>query len=224
MASKHARTVAMTRVGEWRRNRNSFWRAYKPPSQHCPFTARAIAIAQHFNSKLNSYAAAPAQQQPAADQPTADQPTAAPASANQQPEQPAPPFIGDITYTAIHAPPSLRSVLPSPKWATRLLDRTASPQPCSTEPSLRQLPPTPPGHGNPENSQEPLPSTKDATTAIAQGLHALYARISATGSVPVQWRTTLLVPIYKGKGQGRDLQLQAAVHANGRLPAVEQHH
>ncbi len=73
------------------------------------------------------------------------------------------------------------------------------------KPSLRQLPPTPPGHGNPENSQEPLPSTKDATAAIAQGLHALYARISATGSVPVQWRTTLLVPIYKGKGQAAEI-------------------
>jgi exonuclease III len=192
MARKHARAVAMARVAEWRRNRNSFWRAYKPPSQHCPFTARAIA--QHFNSKLNSYAAAPAQQLPAAGQP------AAPSAAQQQPEQPAPPSIGNITSTC----PTIAEIRAA---ITKMGNTSAGPDGIPSallKPSLQQLPPMPPG-SNLESTQEPLPSTKDATEAIAQGLHALYSRISAAGSVPVQWRTTLLVPIYKGKGQAADI-------------------
>jgi hypothetical protein len=87
MARKHARTVAMTRVAEWRRNRNSFWRAYKPPSQHCPFTARAIA--QHFNSKLNSRTSTATQphQQQTSQQQTSQQQTSQQQTSQQHQHQ-----------------------------------------------------------------------------------------------------------------------------------------
>jgi exonuclease III len=191
LVRKHRLAVAMQRVADWQRNRNSFWRAYKPPSQHCPFTARAIA--QHFSSKLNSFQPAPAQPaqpaQPAASQPSTPAPT-----------------IGDITSSCPTIPEISAAI-------TKMDNTSAGPDGIPSallKPNLPP-PPTPPTspdaatHTNPDNTQDPLPTTKDAIAKIAQGLHLLYSRISATGQVPEQWRTALLVPIYKGKGQAADI-------------------
>ena len=40
---------------------------------------------------------------------------------------------------------------------------------------------------------------------LAQGLHSIFERISATGQVPQQWRAAVLVPIYKDKGDMADV-------------------
>ena len=45
--------VALERARQWRVDRNSFWRWYRPNGPSCPFTAKAIAEA--FGAKLNSY-------------------------------------------------------------------------------------------------------------------------------------------------------------------------
>ena len=49
--------VALERARQWRVDRNSFWRWYRPNGPTCPFTAKAIAEA--FGAKLNSYKGAP---------------------------------------------------------------------------------------------------------------------------------------------------------------------
>jgi hypothetical protein len=41
-------------MAAWRRDRNLFWRIYKPHSKGCPFTAKAMA--RFFSGKMNSYA------------------------------------------------------------------------------------------------------------------------------------------------------------------------
>ena len=50
-----------------------------------------------------------------------------------------------------------------------------------------------------------LPRAEDAVHAIAQGLHKLYSCIASSGRVPEQWRTALLVPIYKSRDQAADV-------------------
>ncbi len=191
LVRKHRLALAMQRIAEWQRNRNSFWRSYKPPSQHCPFTAKAIAL--HFSSKLNSFSAAPA---------TTAAPPAAPTEAGQHAAPNFPP-IGDITSSC----PTIAEIIAA---IVKMDDTAAGPDGSPSalfKPTLPSPPPTPPEEPTPAepSSQEAMPTSKDATAAIAEGLHLLYSCISSTGQVPQQWRTTLLVPIYKGKGQAADI-------------------
>jgi hypothetical protein len=45
----------------------------------------------------------------------------------------------------------------------------------------------------------------NANASIAAGLHAVFERVNATTAVPDSWRTAILVPIYKGRGDQADI-------------------
>ncbi len=57
-----------------------------------------------------------------------------------------------------------------------------------------------------EREQDDDSSGKDAATLIAGAMHFVFQSISSWTSamVPEQWHTSLLMPIYKGKGQLAD--------------------
>ncbi len=51
LVRQHRVGVALERARQWRKDRNSFWRWYRPNGARCPFTAKTIAEA--FGTKLN---------------------------------------------------------------------------------------------------------------------------------------------------------------------------
>ncbi len=175
---KHKAVHAKQQALAWRKNRNSFWRWYKPNGTHCPFSARTIA--EHFNRKLNSFPGAPA----------------APSFPNEQGQQEA---LGDITSAAPSVPEIVAAIKRMDSVAagadglpTALYKPSLSPSADDQAPAA-----TP--------SQEEQSSGEQAVANIAEGLHLIYAAISATRRVPLEWRTALLIPIYKGKGQLAEL-------------------
>ena len=189
LSRQHKLAAALQQAALWRQNRNAFWRAYKPPGQDCPLSPAAIAA--HFDSKLNGYPAAP--------------PTD-PATAPAQPPPTA--TIGDITSPS----PSIAEITSALKKMGKTAAGPDGIPAALLKPTLPRAPPCPP-QPQPDapppddttDTEAPPPRTQDAIAAVAQGLHKLYSCISSSGRVPEQWRTALLVPIYKGRGQAADV-------------------
>jgi hypothetical protein len=87
---------------------------------------------------------------------------------------------------ALAGDPSLARLLPA---AERAGDQPEQPQP----------------GGNPAPAPDAVACPINATAYIAAGLHAVFERVSAARAVPDSWRTAVLVPIYKGKGDQADI-------------------
>ncbi len=173
---KHRAAHAKQQALAWRGDRNSFWRWYKPNGAQCPFTPRAVA--EHFNKKLNSFPGAPA------------------APCNEQHIRA---DLGDVTSAA----PSLPEIVAAIK---RMDSVAAGADGFPTALYKPSLPPTPadqPVAASPPQEQQT--SAAQAIANIAEGLQLVYAAISTSGQVPLEWRTALLIPIYKGKGQLAEL-------------------
>ena len=155
----------------WRLNKTAFWQAYKPHGRRCPL--QSAGIAAHFDSKRNSYPAAP------------------PSDPDITPAQPASATtIGDgITSTSppqiIAAINKMGKTAAGPGGIPSSLIKPALPkaQACPPHPQLEAAPPA-----GATDTDKPLPRTKDAIYLTAQGLHKLYTCISSSGPVPEQWR------------------------------------
>lgn len=180
LVRKHRAAHARQQAQAWRKDRNSFWRWYRPNGTHCPFSPHKIA--EHFKQKLNGFAGAPAQQQ----QPT---PPAQPASQ-----------LGDVTSQAPTAADicaaiaSMRSTAAGADGIPVALLRPS-------------LPPPPPAAGTQSDAADEPPATaKSAISNIAAALQLVYDAVGKDRQVPKQWSTALLMPIYKGKGQLSNLE------------------
>jgi hypothetical protein len=168
--------VARERARQWRKDRNSFWRWYRPNGPHCPFTAKTIAEA--FGTKLNSYKGAPTQE---------TQHVAGGTGAQF-----------DISSECPTAPEVAAAIM-------RMDSKAAGADGIPTallKPSLPPLLGTEREQG--DGSTQSLPSDKDAAIQIADAMHVVFQSISSSAMVPEQWHTALLMPIYKGKGQLAD--------------------
>jgi hypothetical protein len=169
--------VALERARQWRADRNSFWRWYRPNGPRCPFTAKSIAEA--FGTKLNSYKGAPTQE--------------------AQHDAAGTGVEFDITSECPTAPEVAAAILQMDSKAagadgipTALLKPSLPPLLGAAE------------REQGDGSTQSLPSAKDAATQIADALHVVIQSISSSALVPEQWHTALLMPIYKGKGQLAD--------------------
>ena len=174
---KHKATVAMEQAQLWRKDRNAFWRSYKPHTTTCPFKPQQLA--EHFNAKMNSPAAPPRQMEPST--PTTTQQAACTAI--------------DITTS----PPSLADVLIALK---KMSTSSAGIDGIPSALLKPYLPPPPPPTGDPTPLAPPPP---DATAVIAGKLQSIYKSISQMGCVPQQWQMAVLAPIYKEKGDPGDI-------------------
>lgn len=177
LVRKHRAATAIEQAKLWRKDRSGFWRWYRPNGTHSPFSAQAIAEA--FSKKLNSYAAAPSQQ---------------PVQQSSQLAR------FDITSEC----PSTAEI----HAAIMRMDSKAAGTDGVPTALLKPALPAQPEDDNTQMeapaSQQP-PSSKEAISSIAEALHIIYRKISDTASVPEQWHTALLMPIYKGKGQLSDI-------------------
>lgn len=175
---QHNSAAARQKALLWKRNKNSFWRWYKPNGSHCPFPAKVVA--DHFQQKLNSYAGAP------------------PSTTQQEQQQHLTGQI-DIIGDSISVAEIITAIMASSSTAAGIDGiPTALIKPT--------LPPLPPGmHEQECPSQAAQPHSKDAVANIAEALHLVYDVISKTGKIPTEWQTALLIPIYKGKGQLADI-------------------
>ena len=172
---RHRAEHAKEQLQKWKLNRNQFWRSYRPHSSPCPFSPSTIA--RHFNTKMNSYQPAPAPATPA----------------EQLPAQQAIditsecPTVADIAAAIKHSSSTSAGIDGIP---TALLHPVPIPQPAD------------------DLANAALGSTTsnaDALLSTAAGLHAVFQRISSTGAIPQQWRSAVLVPIYKNKGDRSDI-------------------
>jgi hypothetical protein len=176
LVRKHRAAAAIEQAKQWRKDRSSFWRWYRPNGTRCPFSAQAIA--QEFSKKLNSHTAAPGQ--------PPDQHT-------HRPEF-------DIT-----------SECPSPAEIQAAISGMDSKAAGTDGIPTALLKPSLPAQQNDANTQaeeaasDQPASAQDAINSIAEALHIIYNKISSTATVPEQWHTALLMPIYKGKGQLADI-------------------
>ena len=169
---KHRLEVGMQRVAEWRRDRNAFWRRYKRPGSHCPFTPHEVA--EHFRVKMNSYAAP----SPRA---TRD------AGPDRDPI--------DVTSECPKQHEISNAIL-GMQGAAAGIDGIplALLKPWTNAKSDRE-----------DEEANPFAALLACVTRITAALHVVFKSISAVGTVPAAWRSALLAPIHKGKGELADM-------------------
>jgi hypothetical protein len=169
---------AKAHLAAWRRDRNLFWRNYKPHSKACPFAAKAMA--RFFSSKMNSTA-------------SPDRPADASVAPEPAPE-PAPAPV-DVTQAA----PSVAEIVAAIK---NMHSRAAGVDGILTALFKPWAPHTDDKSGE-DDTDTGRGTAADAVTQISVGtvgLSLVFDRISASATVPTEWSTGLLSPIYKNKG------------------------
>jgi hypothetical protein len=187
LVRKHRFEQAKAHLATWRRDRNLFWRNYKPHGKGCPFTAKAMA--RFFKSKMNSYASpAPG------DATVAPEPAPVPASTPTRAHTETP---VDVTQTA----PSVAEII------TAIKNMHSVAAGVDGIPTALFKPWAPHSDGDSSEDEDGTgPGTAaDAVAQIAAGLSHVFDRISGSSTVPTEWSTGLLSPIYKNKGDLADI-------------------
>jgi exonuclease III len=168
---KHRLEVGKQRLAEWRWDRNAFWRQYKRPGAHCPFTPHEVAA--HFRAKMNSYAAPSSQTTPArVDREQIDVSSECPKKYE----------ISNAILSMNGAAAGIDGIplaLLKPWSAAK--DQGAN------------------------EAANPYQVLLACVSQVAAALHAVFRSVSATGTVPTEWRSALLAPIHKGKGELSDI-------------------
>jgi hypothetical protein len=173
LVRKYRAAAAIEQAKQWRKDRNSFWRWYRPNGTRCPFSAQAIA--QEFSRKLNSHSAAPGQ--------PSERQHLHRANIDVTSECPSPAEI-QAAISSMDSKAAGTDGIP-----TALLKPALPAQPNDPDTQAEDA------------ASDQMPSAQDAISSIADALHIIYSKISGTAAVPEQWHTALLMPIYKGKGQ-----------------------
>jgi hypothetical protein len=166
------------KIHEWQHDRNSFWKGYRSKPLQSPFDAQTMAA--HFQQKMNGYAApsstARATQRPQDIDVTADCPTV-------------PEIIAAIRK--MHSEAAGVDGIPTdlfkpyaPQQTEELDSETAA---AGTVPASQ------------------FPSQSNSVAHVAAALHTVFKRISESASVPTEWRTAMLSPLYKSKGDLEDV-------------------
>jgi hypothetical protein len=182
LVRKHRLEVGLQKLQEWRTDRNAFWRNYKKPGSHCPFSPQEAA--EHFEAKMNSYAA------PSGGEPLTGQPARA----------------IDITS----ASPSLEEItaaVRSMKGSAAGIDGIPLTmlKPWVVDNSITTTGPDGASALNEHAAQAALARQQACIAQVAAALHAVFQCTGSAESVPIEWRTALLAPIYKGKGELQEL-------------------
>ena len=179
LVRKHKATVGRERLAMWRTDKRSFWRSYKPRASRSPFSPAFVA--QHFCTKMNSYQAPPDRQRQAIRPQDIDVTSSCPS---------VPAIIAAIKAMDSHAAGTdgIPTALFKP-WVASL------PRQRGAEGGIASV----------QASQPSVAAAPNAVAHIAAGLHLVYERISQSATVPSGWRSALLAPIHKGKGDLADI-------------------
>ncbi len=179
---RHRFEQGVAQLAAWRSNRNLFWRNYKPHAKGCPFTAKAMA--RHFQKKMNSYAS-PATSGDANVAPEAAHTTHASVDVTQ---------IAPTLQEIVTAIKSMQSHAAGVDGIPTALFKPWAPSPGDEDRSETVV----------DDEADPGTAT-DAVGHIAQGLSLVFDCISRSSTVPAEWCTGLLSPIYKNKGDLADI-------------------
>ena len=177
LVRKHRFEQSRAQLAQWRSDRNSFWRSYRPDARRCPFAPASVAA--HFSDKMNSYPAPASLDQPATRPQDIDITSNCPTVAEIV-----------VALKKMHSHAAGVDGIPTALWKPWALPSSAHASQADTEPD--------------QAVPEPEPDA-EATAAVAAALHIVFERVSSTGVVPDEWHTCLLSPLYKGKGDSSDM-------------------